>query len=84
MKFEIIFYQTLEGKMPVHDFLCSLDTKLRAKTVGMMELLQQHETNLREPYTKHLDNGIFELRCKLGSNLTRTLYFFLYRRKNSF
>ena len=49
MKFEIIFYQTLEGKMPVHDFLCSLDTKLRAKTVGMMELLQQHGTNLREP-----------------------------------
>ena len=76
MKFEIIFYQTLEGKMHVHDFLCSLDTKLRAKTVGMMELLQQHGTNLREPYTKHLDNGIFELRCKLGSNLTRTLYFF--------
>ena len=31
---------------------------------------------MREPYTKHLDDGIFELRCKLGSNLTRALFFF--------
>ena len=52
MKFEIIFYQTLEGKMPVHDFLCSLDTKLRAKTVGMMELLQQHGT-ICESHTRN-------------------------------
>lgn len=76
MKFEIIFYQTSDGKIPIHDFLSNLDTKLRAKTVGLMELLQEHGINLREPYTKHLDDGIFELRCKLGSNLTRTLYFF--------
>lgn len=53
MKFEIIFYQTSDGKIPVHEFLSSLDTKLRAKTVGLMELLQEHGTNLREPYTKH-------------------------------
>ncbi len=28
------------------------------------------------PYSEHLDDGIFELRCKLGSNITRSLYFF--------
>lgn len=33
---------------------------------------------LREPYSKHLDDGIFELRCKVGSNITRVLYFFYY------
>lgn len=46
-----------------------------------MDLLKENGTRLREPYTKHLDNGIFELRCKLGSNLTRTLYFFYTGRK---
>lgn len=59
MKFEIIFYQTLYGRIPVHDFLGSLDTKPRDKTVGLMELLQEHGTNLQEPYTKHLENGKF-------------------------
>ena len=28
---------------------------------------------LREPYSKHLDDGIFELRCKFGSDITGVL-----------
>ena len=43
----------------------------------MIELLQEKGNQLREPYSKHLDDGIFELRCKVGSNITRVLYFFL-------
>ena len=31
---------------------------------------------LREPYSKPIRNGIFELRCKVGNNNTRVLYFF--------
>ncbi|MFQ9111530.1 MULTISPECIES: type II toxin-antitoxin system RelE/ParE family toxin [Butyribacter] len=31
---------------------------------------------LRQPYSKHLEDGIFELRCKFGSDITRVLYFF--------
>lgn len=76
MRFNVIFYQTSDGKIPVEEFLSKLDSKLRAKTVYLLEILQEKGTKLREPYTKHLDDGIFELRCKLGSNLTRTLYFF--------
>ena len=41
-----------------------------------MELLEEKGTELREPYSAPLENGIFELRCKLGSNITRALYFF--------
>ena len=33
---------------------------------------------LREPYSKNLDDGIFELRCKFASDITRVLYFFYY------
>ena len=76
MKFKIIFYETVSGDIPVRDFLLKLDKKLRAKTVSLMEVLEEKGNSLREPYTKHLDDGIFELRCKLGSDLTRTLYFF--------
>ena len=41
-----------------------------------MEVLEEKGTALRMPYSEHLDDGIFELRCKLGSNITRSLYFF--------
>lgn len=33
---------------------------------------------LRMPYSKHLDDGIFELRGKVGSDISRVLYFFYY------
>lgn len=57
----------------------SLDVKMRAKIYGMIELLQEKGNQLRELYSKHLDDGIFELRCKVGSNITRVLYFFYYK-----
>ena len=76
MKFKIIFYETPDGKVPARDFMCGLDSKMRAKIAGLIEVLSDKGTALREPYTKHLDDGIFELRCRLGSNITRTLYFF--------
>lgn len=76
MKFEVEFYETESGKVPIEEFLEKLDDKLRAKTVGLMEILEEKGTNMREPYSKHVDDGIFELRCKLGSNITRSLYFF--------
>ena len=34
-------------------------------------------TQLREPYSKSLGDGIFELRAKQSSNITRILYFFV-------
>ena len=34
------------------------------------------EEFLREPYSKPLGDGIFEIRAKQGNNITRTLYFF--------
>ena len=76
MKFEVEFYETADGETPVEDFLWTLDSKMRAKLVNLMEVLEDKGNSLREPYTKPLKDGIFELRCKLGSNLTRALFFF--------
>ena len=74
--FNVIFYETEDGKTPVEDFLNSLDVKMRVKLIRLLEILEEKGTELREPYSKLLDDGIFELRCKFGSNITRTLYFF--------
>ena len=36
---------------------------------------------LREPYSKHLDDGIFEIPGKVGTDIARVLYFFYYGKK---
>lgn len=36
------------------------------------------ERRLREPYSKSLGDGIFEIRAKVGTDITRVLYFFYY------
>ncbi len=81
MKFEVEFYKTENGKEPIAEFLDSLDNKMAAKLVGLMEILEEKGTKLRMPYSEHLEEGIFELRCKQGSNITRVLYFFFVGQK---
>ena len=78
MDFVVVAYEKRNGEVPVEDFLDSLDSKMRVKMYGMISILQEKGNQLREPYSKHLDDGIFELRCKVGSNITRVLYFFYY------
>ena len=79
-EFEIIFYETVDGKCPVTDFMDSLPKKMREKIFKAMDILRLKGNNLREPYGKSLEDGIFELRCKVGSDITRTLN---VRRKNA-
>lgn len=75
-KFEVEFYETEKGEQPAKEFLLSLDKKMRAKLVNTISILQDNGYELREPYSKHLSEGIFELRAKVSSNITRVLYFF--------
>jgi phage-related protein len=80
-EFEVEFYETTDGDKPAKDFLISLDNKMRAKMASMISLLQDNGYNLREPYSKHLSEGIFELRAKVGSDITRVMYFFYIDRR---
>ena len=75
-QFTVLFYEDLNGNKPVEVFLLQLDKKMRAKLLGLLEILQENGHQLREPYSKHLEDGIFELRGKFGSNISRVLYFF--------
>ena len=74
--FVVEFYESEKGIQPAKEFLLSLDVKMRAKMVNTISILQDNGYELREPYSKHLSEGIFELRAKVSSNITRVLYFF--------
>lgn len=80
-QFEVLFYEKSNGEIPVEDFLQKLDIKMRAKLVGIVVILQENGNQLREPYSKHLEDGIFEIRAKSGSNISRVLYFFQHEGK---
>lgn len=75
--FEIIFYRKKDGTCPINDFLDSLDIKMRARASHLLLLLEQNGNELREPYSKYLKDGLFELRIKQGHNISRILYFFI-------
>lgn len=77
-EYKVHFYEKENGDIPVEDFLLSLDKKMRAKLVGLIAILQECGNQLREPYSKHLEDGIFELRGKVGRDISRVLYFFYH------
>ena len=76
MQFQVEFYETEDGRIPTQEFLESLEPKMNAKMVGLMEILEEKGYLLREPYSAPLEDGIFELRAVQGSNISRALFFF--------
>ncbi len=80
-QFEVLFYDRPDGKEPAKEFMLSLDPKLRAKLAMAAALLADNGPQLREPYSKALGDGIFELRAKSGSDICRVLYFFVIGRR---
>ena len=74
--FEVIFYKKEDGSVPVEEFLDSLDVKMRNKATDSLAILEEFGNKLREPYSKPIGDGIFELRIKFGSDISRIFYFF--------
>lgn len=79
MDWNVEFYERSDGKIPVLEYLLSLNPKLRAKAFLEIELLKNHGTNLREPYVKAIHGDkykdIFELRVRFASDISRIFYF---------
>ena len=79
--YNVEFYETQDGKSQIWEFLedlrikavTSKDARIQHKQASLyIELLQQNRTRLNENITKHLGDGIWELRP--GNN--RVFYFF--------
>ena len=64
MKFDVIFYDLPNGVKPAEEFILSLDKKMRAKVLREITLLAANGYELREPDSKSLGDGIFELQRK--------------------
>lgn len=79
--FEVEFYEKENGDSPVEDFLNGLDIKMRNKILMILNVLQEKGNQLREPYSKHVEDGIFEVRGKVGTDISRVLYFFYHNGK---
>ena len=83
--FELDFYMKEDGKIPVQDFLYSLNPKLRAKAFSDIELLKKMGTELKEPHVKPIkgkeNKGLYELRIKFSSDIARIFYFTYYTTK---
>ena len=80
-EFEIVFYETVNGERPVEAFLDSLDNKLKAKKLLSIRIIKEYGVNTSLPYSEELEDGIFELSAKSGSNISRVLYFFTVGRR---
>ncbi len=82
MEFEIEFYKTANGVSPVREFLLELKASdlgdFAAVAAGLEKLrIRQYH---REPLTKSLGDGLFELR-HVGKLNTRVLWFFMKGRR---
>lgn len=79
--FTIEFYQLPNGKKPVEKFLDSLNQKMRAKAIYGLSILEEYGNTLREPHSKPMGDGLFELRIKFSGDISRIFYFFVVDNK---
>lgn len=80
-EYTCIFYETIEGRSPVEEFIESLDEGTQDRFLLKKQLLQDLGPQLRYPHTDHIEEGIFELRFKGKVGQIRVLFFFFYGKR---
>lgn len=81
MSYCVEFYEQEDGTRPAEEFILAQDKMMQAKLFLTLEFLEEKGPDLREPYSKSLGDGIFEVRAKQGSDISRVLYFFVIGKK---
>ena len=74
-EFSVDYYTLPNGIKPVQEFIDKLDKKMRVKALASIEILKEFGNRLREPYSISMGKGIFELRIKFASDITRIFFF---------
>ena len=84
-EYDVEFFIKENGDCPVREFLLSIDKKMRSKILMEIDLLEENGPQLREPYSKHLNDGIFEIRAKQGNKYyPRALFLFCWEEDCSY
>lgn len=79
MKYEVEFVELENNKKPFEEFVLNLSIDDRAKvfeTINYFLELKNNKLPIKESLSKHLEDGIFELRTFLHKKIARTLYFY--------
>jgi phage-related protein len=72
MAWRIEDYRTAAGETPVRSFIAGLSAEAKAEAIALIKLAETLGNNLREPHSKALGEGLFELR----RNQVRLFYMF--------
>jgi phage-related protein len=78
-KWSVTYYIEQDGTKPVEKYIKKLSINERAKTLALIDHLEEKGPDLHRPYSDFLEDGIHELRIKLTDKQVRILYFFCYK-----
>ncbi|MGB6482997.1 MAG: type II toxin-antitoxin system RelE/ParE family toxin [Candidatus Acidiferrales bacterium] len=74
--FTIEYVQLPNGRMPVREFVDSLDDKAAARIDAFIERLRVYGNRMQGKFVKKLTDDIFELRVKQFDRIFRVLFFY--------
>ena len=78
-KVTCVYYETESKRLPVKDFIDSLDFSTQRKFFFVVELLEEFGVHLPYPHAKYIGDDIFELRFMGKEGAMRVLYFFFHK-----
>lgn len=76
MDYGVYYYRNSQNnKIPVFEYIAKLSIKERAKVIKYIKFLKDSDGYLDEPYSKHINGKIRELRVDFSKNRHRIFYF---------
>ena len=81
--FIVEFFEKSDGTYPAEEFILSQNLKMKSILYRTLAVLETDGNNIREPYSKFLGDGIYEVRVQQVNNIARVLYFFVVNKKIS-
>ena len=72
---EVTFYETAQGQRPAEEWLKQQPVKAQGRFAWIFDLLEEHGTDVREPYVAHIRAKIWEVRVEHDRVQRRLLYF---------
>ena len=79
--YEVKYYIDNKGIALVREYIERLNLKERAKVLKYIDFLRQNDGKLDEPYSRHIEGKIRELRVDFHRNRHRIFYFTFIGRK---
>lgn len=70
-KYNIEFYTKQNGEQPAREFMLSLDSKMQAKIIRILDMLEVNGPLTGMPHSEYLVDGIFEIRAKQSNNINK-------------